>query len=153
MHRSQVTTDVELHGAAAITATGVSRAPLPVRAARIGDAPAARARRFELRDHLVFPGLINAHDHLHLNAVPPLRAGAPFPDSYAWIEAFQAHFERPEVAAALRVPTTTRIFRLRCCAISAGATRSAAPNAGRRCARFSLRHRRTGRGGSTLPKG
>ncbi len=109
MHRSQVTTDVELHGAAAITATGVSRAPLPVRAARIGDAPAARARRFELRDHLVFPGLINAHDHLHLNAVPPLRAGAPFPDSYAWIEAFQAHFERPEVAAALRVPKATRL--------------------------------------------
>jgi predicted amidohydrolase YtcJ len=53
--------------------------PLPIRAGRIGSSLAARAYRFDLRDHLIFPGLINAHDHLHVNAVPPLKTGAPFP--------------------------------------------------------------------------
>jgi cytosine/adenosine deaminase-related metal-dependent hydrolase len=63
----------------------------------------------DLRDHLVFPGLINAHEHLHVNAIPPLRAGSPFPNSYAWIEAFQAHFSEPDVIAALGVPKAQRL--------------------------------------------
>ncbi|KZC22053.1 amidohydrolase, partial [Rhodanobacter thiooxydans] len=52
---------------------------------------------------------VNAHEHLHVNAVPPLRSGAPFPNSYAWIAAFQAHFADPAVAAALRVPKARRL--------------------------------------------
>jgi cytosine/adenosine deaminase-related metal-dependent hydrolase len=74
------------------------------------DASAApKAYRVELRDHLIFPGLINAHDHLQVNAIPPLPAHAPFPNSYAWIAAFQQHFEHPDVMAALQVPKTLRL--------------------------------------------
>jgi hypothetical protein len=83
--------------------------PLPIRAGRIGSSLAARAYRIDLRDHLVFPGLINAHEHLHVNTVPPLKARAPFPNSYAWIAAFQAHFEEPAVIAALQVPKALRL--------------------------------------------
>ncbi|BDU19100.1 amidohydrolase [Dyella sp. GSA-30] len=70
---------------------------------------AAGAYRVELRDHLIFPGLINAHEHLQVNCVPPFRKGAPFPNSYAWIAAFQKHFENPAVIAALHVSKALRL--------------------------------------------
>ncbi|WP_426688579.1 amidohydrolase family protein [Rhodanobacter ginsengiterrae] len=105
----QAAMDVSLCRAISVTPEGSARMPLPIRAGRIGSSLAARAYRLDLRDHLIFPGLINAHEHLHVNAVPPLRTGAPFPNSYAWIEAFRAHFEAPAVIAALQVPKALRL--------------------------------------------
>ncbi|WP_109125058.1 amidohydrolase family protein [Dyella sp. C11] len=101
-------THASLCGAACVTRDGVTRAPLQIRGGRIDASLPAWAYRVDLRDHLIFPGLINAHDHLQVNAVPALDAGA-FPNSYAWIEAFQSHFANPAVVAALRVPKATRL--------------------------------------------
>ncbi|MEO5830178.1 MAG: amidohydrolase family protein [Rhodanobacter sp.] len=101
--------DVSLCRAVAVTPESSSRVPLPIRAGRIGSSLAARAYRVDLRDHLIFPGLINAHEHLHVNTVPPLKAGAPFANSYAWMQAFRAHFEDPAVIAALQVPKELRL--------------------------------------------
>ena len=100
---------VSLRGARTITVDGESRAPLSIADGKIRDSSLARAYRIDLRDHVIAPGLVNAHEHLHLNAVPPLPAGAPFPNSYAWIAAFQAHFRNPFVVAALAVPKTLRL--------------------------------------------
>lgn len=105
----QAAMDVSMCRAVSITPEGTSRMPLPIRAGRIGSSLAARAYRVDLRDHLIFPGLINAHEHLHVNTVPPLKTGAPFPNSYAWIAAFQAHFEEPTVIAALQVSKELRL--------------------------------------------
>ncbi len=106
----QAALDVSLCRAVSVTTEARSRVPLPIRAGRIGSSLAARAYRVDLRDHLIFPGLINAHDHLHVNAVPPLKAARhPVPNSYAWIAAFQAHFENPAVIAALQVPKELRL--------------------------------------------
>jgi hypothetical protein len=105
----QAAMDVSLCRAVSVTAEGSSRMPLPIRAGRIGSSLAARAYRLDLRDHLIFPGLINAHEHLHVNTVPPLKTRVPFPNSYAWIAAFQAHFEEPAVIAALQVPKALRL--------------------------------------------
>lgn len=101
--------DIELHGAAMVTPTGHSRAPLPIRAGRVGTAAGARAHRLDLRHHVVFPGLLNAHDHLHVNAVPPLPGNPRFRNSYEWIEAFKTHFANPAVVAALAVPKAVRL--------------------------------------------
>jgi cytosine/adenosine deaminase-related metal-dependent hydrolase len=68
------------------------------------------------------PGLVNAHDHLQVNAVPRLPDGAPFPNSYAWAAAFGAHFHDREVAAALAVPTATRCWQGGLKNLLAGAT-------------------------------
>ena len=105
----QAAMDVSLCRAVSVTTEASSRLPLPIRAGRIGSSLAARAYRVDLRDHLIFPGMINAHEHLHVNTVPPLKAAAPFPNSYAWIAAFQAHFEEPAVIAALQVPKELRL--------------------------------------------
>jgi cytosine/adenosine deaminase-related metal-dependent hydrolase len=105
----QAAVDISLCRAVSVTPDGTSRVPLPIRAGRIGSSLAARAYRVDLRDHLIFPGLINAHEHLHVNAVPPLKTDKPFSNSYAWIAAFQAHFEEPAVIAALQVPKELRL--------------------------------------------
>lgn len=101
--------NISLRGARTITDGGESRAPLSIAGGRICAALPERAFRVDLRDHVIAPGLINAHEHLHLNAVPPLPIGAPFPNSYAWIAAFQAHFRNPFVVAALATPKTLRL--------------------------------------------
>jgi len=100
---------ISLCGARTITIDGESRAPLSIVAGEICAALPAHAYRIDLRDHVIAPGLVNAHEHLHLNAVPPLPTGAPFPNSYAWIAAFQAHFRDPAVVAALAIPKTLRL--------------------------------------------
>ncbi|MEP6491282.1 MAG: amidohydrolase [bacterium] len=69
---------------------------------------AAGAFRLDLREHLVFPGLINAHDHLQLNCIPPLPHAELFANSYAWIDAFEAHRQSPLVSAAVAVPSAVR---------------------------------------------
>ncbi|MBV8157922.1 MAG: amidohydrolase family protein [Dyella sp.] len=103
------TPSVSLHRAGIVLPGSVSRAPLSIRDGHVASSPAAWAYRVDLRDHLVFPGLINAHEHLHVNAVPPLQHAAPFANSYAWIETFQSHFEEARVAAALRQPKALRM--------------------------------------------
>ena len=101
--------NIRLCGARTILADGESRAPLSIAGGRIHASSAGRTYRIDLRDHVIVPGLINAHEHLHLNAVPPLPTGGPFPNSYAWIAAFQSHFRNPVVVAALATPKTLRL--------------------------------------------
>lgn len=91
------------------TGSAIARGTLAIHGERMAPTAWSPALRIDLRDHLVFPGLVNAHDHLHVNAVPPLRTGAPFPNSYAWIEAFRAHFAAPQVIAALAQPKALRL--------------------------------------------
>lgn len=42
-----------------------------------------------LAGHLVFPGLLNGHDHLGLNAFPVPDVGGPRASAYDWIDALQ----------------------------------------------------------------
>lgn len=65
----------------------------------------------DLRDHLIFPGLVNAHDHLHRNNIPRLPQTRPFANSYAWMETFQPYFCTPEVARACAVPAPLRYWQ------------------------------------------
>jgi cytosine/adenosine deaminase-related metal-dependent hydrolase len=109
MDRTPATTGIDLHGAATLAPGGLVRAPVPIRDGRIGSAPGVQAPRLRLDGHLVLPGLVNAHEHLHVNAVPPLPHAEPFRNSYEWIEAFGAHFAEPAVAAALAVPRDVRM--------------------------------------------
>lgn len=103
------TANVSLYAGAWVGAEGISNAPLFLSGKRIAAVPSVSGYAVDLRDHLIFPGLINAHDHLHLNGVPPLDAGKPFANSYAWIEAFQAHFLEPTVVAALQIAKELRL--------------------------------------------
>lgn len=101
--------DATLLGGITMLPQGVSRAPLHLRAGRVSASAEGRALRVDVRGHRIFPGLINAHEHLQVNAIPPLRRATPFPNSYAWIDAFQQHFDDADVVAALSVPKAVRL--------------------------------------------
>jgi cytosine/adenosine deaminase-related metal-dependent hydrolase len=70
-----------------------------------------QAFEIELRDHVVLPALVNAHDHLHQNGVPPLPRTAPFRNSYEWAAAFREHFGDAAVKAALSRPLRARLWQ------------------------------------------
>src|SRR6187402_1310779 len=100
--------DSTLVGGVTMLPQGASRAPLSLRGGRVASSSAGNAFAVDVRDHRIFPGLINAHEHLQVNAVPPLRRATPFPNSYDWIAAFQQHFDDADVVAALQVPKAVR---------------------------------------------
>jgi len=89
-----------------------SFAAVPVRRTYFGNAASGERMAARPGQSPDFPGLLNAHDHLHLNSIPPLPHGGPFPNSYAWSAAFHAHFSAPAVAAALRWEKSCAICRV-----------------------------------------
>ncbi|MEP6731722.1 MAG: hypothetical protein ABJE10_13825, partial [bacterium] len=114
-------TRVLLHGATIVHHDSVDARSVTID----GGAVAARTAidmKIDLRDHLIFPGLINAHDHLQLNSIPPLPHDAPFLNSYAWIDAFEPHLQSAEVVAARQVPTDARHWHGGLKNVLAGAT-------------------------------
>ena len=95
--------NITIRNATLVRHDRIEREALHLVGGRIAAEPAADARVIDLRDHLIFPGLINAHDHLHLNNIPRLPQDNFFPNSYAWISAFEAYFADPRVAAAVAI--------------------------------------------------
>ena len=67
-------------------------------------------RTAALDDAVVAPALVNAHDHLHLNRVPPLPQSGYFGNSYDWIDAFQPYFDDPNVRSALAISKQHRLW-------------------------------------------
>ena len=115
-------TGASLRGGVVMQADGPAQAPLHIAGDRIVAAPMENAPAIDLAGHLIFPGLVNAHDHLQRNAIPPLRSGAPFPNGYAWAKGFGAHFRDSEVAAAVALPAAIRCWQGGLKNLLAGAT-------------------------------
>jgi len=109
MTASPISTRTVLEGGLTTLPRGVSQAPLHLRDGRVVASSADDVFRVDVRGHRIFPGLINSHEHLQVNAVPALRGAGPFPNSYAWIAAFQSHFQNADVIAALQVPKSVRL--------------------------------------------
>jgi len=99
-----------IHHATVVLPECIASRPLFVDSGRVAASAAVGAWSLDLRDHLIFPGLINAHDHLQLNNIPRLPKHTPFPNSYAWMVAFQPYFREPAVAYACRVPAAARYW-------------------------------------------
>jgi cytosine/adenosine deaminase-related metal-dependent hydrolase len=62
-----------------------------------------------LKDHLILPGLINAHDHLHFGLFPRLGHG-PYPSWREWAEDIH-HPDEPPLLKLLKIPKETRLWR------------------------------------------
>jgi len=113
---------VVLEGAQIVHHDHIVAQPLAVDDGRVAADPSRYAFRVDLRDHLILPGLINAHDHLQLNNIPGLPHAEPFPNSYAWIGAFEAHMGRGDVEAAVAIPREVRHWHGALKNVLAGAT-------------------------------
>ncbi len=62
-----------------------------------------------LDGHLVFPGLVNAHEHLGLNAFPEADAGGPRASAYDWIDALQPLLAAPRFRAVKGIDERVRV--------------------------------------------
>lgn len=80
-----------LTGARLVGPDGARGADLRLEDGRIADDAARRPGDLvvPLDGHLLFPGLLNAHEHLGLNAFPEANAGGPRASAYDWIDALQ----------------------------------------------------------------
>jgi hypothetical protein len=102
---------IALRHATIVLPDRVTARPLVVEDGRMAAAEPPGAWALDLSGHLIFPGLINAHDHLQLNNIPQLPQHEPFPNSYAWMEAFQPYFSDPAVAGARKAPEAARLWQ------------------------------------------
>ncbi len=71
----------------------------------IGVAPDRRDAVIDLDGSYVFPGLINAHDHLELNSQPRLKWRARYGNASEWIADFQPRFASDPALAVTRPET------------------------------------------------
>ncbi len=106
-----INTDTVIRNARYICSDEISARSLRFSGGRIVEDSSERALEFDLTDHLVFPGLINAHDHLHLNCFPSLTGEELFRNSYEWIDSLQNLMLSPEYIAAKAVPLEQRLWQ------------------------------------------
>jgi cytosine/adenosine deaminase-related metal-dependent hydrolase len=68
-------------------------------------------RRFDVRGSIVLPGLINAHDHLHMNHFPPLKYRAVYAHAHDWSLDIEPRLNTdPVIVAGRAVPLGDRLF-------------------------------------------
>jgi cytosine/adenosine deaminase-related metal-dependent hydrolase len=77
----------------------------------LGGRPASRDTVIDLDGDIVFPGLINAHDHLELNSFPRLKWRPHYSNVREWIADFQPRFTTdPQLAAATADTLADRVW-------------------------------------------
>lgn len=80
------------------------------RIAALHEAPQAGDRVVDLEGDRLLPGLINAHDHLQLNSLPPLEFGSGYQNVREWIAHINVRRRSdPDFEAQVRVPRDTRL--------------------------------------------
>jgi cytosine/adenosine deaminase-related metal-dependent hydrolase len=78
---------------------------------RLGRPPQRRDTVVDLDGACVFPGLINAHDHLELNSFPRLKWRERYANAWEWILDFQPRFKTdPALAVARRDTLSDRLW-------------------------------------------
>jgi cytosine/adenosine deaminase-related metal-dependent hydrolase len=97
-----------------VSAAGTRRVSLHIRAGRVealGGPPLPGDRVVDLDEAFVYPGLVNAHDHLELNNFPRLKWQDRHDNARDWIAGFPSRFTTdPRLAEPLRVPLNDRLL-------------------------------------------
>jgi cytosine/adenosine deaminase-related metal-dependent hydrolase len=105
---------LSLVNARLVSAAGAHPTTLHLRAGRVaalGGPPPSGSRVVDLEGAFVYPGLINAHDHLELNNFPRLKWQERHTNARDWIAGFPPRFKTdPRLSEPLRVPLNDRLF-------------------------------------------
>ncbi|MCC6612647.1 MAG: amidohydrolase [Anaerolineae bacterium] len=79
-------------------------------AERVLAGPAADALTVDLDGYALFPGLINAHDHLELNHYPRTKFRERYANAHDWGEDVNAHLDDEPFASLRALPLADRCF-------------------------------------------
>jgi hypothetical protein len=79
-------------------------------AARVQDRPSRRAATVDLTGCTIYPGLVNAHDHLELNHFPRARFHDRYPNAHAWGEDVNARLDDEPFRSLRSHPLRDRCF-------------------------------------------
>jgi len=106
---------LRLTGGHVVLPSGVIQADLVIHAGRIAaveDRPAAQtgASSVDVSGLLIFPGLINAHDHLEFNCFPRLGEPGGYTNSYEWGLDITWRRRSVVVDQVLRIPLIDRLL-------------------------------------------
>jgi cytosine/adenosine deaminase-related metal-dependent hydrolase len=101
---------ITLRGGTPVNATSARPTDVHIAGDRFATSAAPGALTIDVEGSWIYPGLINAHDHLHLNSLPPLTGLGVFPNAYRWIDAAQARRAEPVMLAAEDVPSDVRLW-------------------------------------------
>jgi len=97
-----------------VSAAGARPRSLHIRAGRVaalGGPPLPGNKVVDLEGAFVYPGLVNAHDHLELNNFPRLKWQERHANARDWRDGFGPRFKTdPRLAEPLRVPLDDRLF-------------------------------------------
>lgn len=100
LNGATVVTPDEVHARAALTVSGN-------RIAALGSGSTATCT-WDLHDHLLFPGLINAHDHLNGTWWPRVAPNRPYLNVYQWL----ADFDQSSVVAERKQNSVADVYEL-----------------------------------------
>jgi cytosine/adenosine deaminase-related metal-dependent hydrolase len=75
-----------------------------------------------LGGQLVLPGLVNGHDHLHLNLFRPVRPRRPFRSASQWVDEMRSVIETPALRRLRALPVALRAWHGAVKNVLAGAT-------------------------------
>jgi hypothetical protein len=98
-----------IRGAAIWNRQDVTRCDLYM-ADRMLDAPASGALNVDLDGYTVFPGLINAHDHLELNHYPRSKFRQQYDNAHQWGEDMNARLDTEPYRSLRTYPLWDRLF-------------------------------------------
>jgi cytosine/adenosine deaminase-related metal-dependent hydrolase len=77
---------------------------------RVLDKPANDAIRIDLAGYTIFPGLINAHDHLELNHYPRSKFRDKYDNAHQWGEDMNARLDTEPYKSLRAYPLADRLF-------------------------------------------
>jgi len=72
--------------------------------------PAPDALVVDLEGFTIFPGLVNAHDHLELNHFPRTKYRDVYPNAHVWAEEVQAQLDEPPFRELRTYPLEDKLF-------------------------------------------
>lgn len=78
--------------------------------AAVGGSPQRGDSVLDLLGHAIFPGMINAHDHLDLNVFPRIKLRQIYENAHQWRRDFESHLEAPGVRQLYTAPVAHRFF-------------------------------------------
>lgn len=81
-----------------------------VSAGRVAEQPAPGALALDLDGYTIFPGFINAHDHLELNHYPRTKFRETYDNAHQWGEDVSARLDSAPFAALRAWPLWARVF-------------------------------------------